>query len=671
MSRVRAVPLLAALTMTLAAAAPALAVPPPLGALTPFPGTAGCFNSGGTGGCAVYAPQVDGLDLDQLGGTVYASAGGTLMAYRRNADGSLTPFDCVAGAALAPCETTEAQLSNVLKIAVSPQTKTLYATAGNTIASSRILAFRIAAGGAIGARVGCLTEQPVAGCTDVHALDQPRSLALSADGRRLYTGSQGPNGGIAAFDVAADGTFPASPQLGCVGQEGSAIPGCAATGLTSLSAIAVRGSRLYAAWHGVAGGNSGVEVYALAANGAVGAAPLGCAGNNNPDEAGCTAEWNSLTFPEDLLVAPDDATLIVGAGAQAVTTLALDATGAIGTRRSCEVSSPATGCTAHTGLNSVNDLALSPDGLTIYAAASSGGVWGFVRDPATGATTGGASCVAGAILGCTPFAGVANAFGVLVAPDGARVYGNSQATGGLGVFQREVGPTCTPTSASVAPPAGSATLALACGDANDDPITYELAGAPAHGTATVTAAGSATYTPMAGFAGTDSFTFRATDGAVASAPANAVIGVVAAPAGGAAPPPALPIPPASAIDRIASPIKAAKLTRFRGRATGDGLKRVGIAVFRLDNGARAAVRRRAPACRRLAANGRLGKAKRTSAPCSAAGFLTASGTTRWTFNLIRALPKGRYVIVSRAFGAAGAERHSSAKARNRRAFTVR
>ncbi len=137
-----------------------------------------------------------------------------------------------------------------------------------------------------------------------------------------------------------------------------------------------------------------------------------------------------------------------------------------------------------------------------------------------------------------------------------------------------------------------------------------------------------------------------------------------------APDPAI-FPPASTIDPVGARVRAERLVRFTGRATGDVLQRVEIAVLRLDHGARAAGRRPRAACRRLSASGRLRRAVPARAPCVAAGFLTASGTARWTFNLLRPLPKGRYVIVSRARDRSGIEPRYSAELHNRRAFTVR
>jgi hypothetical protein len=67
-------------------------------------------------------------------------------------------------------------------------------------------------------------------------------------------------------------------------------------------------------------------------------------------------------------------------------------------------------------------------------------------------------------------------------------------------------------------------------------------------------------------------------------------------------------------------------------------------------------------CRRLRANGRLGRIGR----CRTAYTLTAKGTTAWALHLERRLPPGRYVVRSRAVDAAGHADRSPA----RRTFSI-
>ncbi|MGN7838490.1 putative Ig domain-containing protein [Stenotrophomonas sp. 22385] len=70
-------------------------------------------------------------------------------------------------------------------------------------------------------------------------------------------------------------------------------------------------------------------------------------------------------------------------------------------------------------------------------------------------------------------------------------------------------------------PAAPVTLALSGGAAT----SVEVAGAPLHGTATVTGPTAISYQPAAGFAGNDSFTYLARNGSGASAPATVSITV--------------------------------------------------------------------------------------------------------------------------------------------------
>ena len=62
-------------------------------------------------------------------------------------------------------------------------------------------------------------------------------------------------------------------------------------------------------------------------------------------------------------------------------------------------------------------------------------------------------------------------------------------------------------------------------DVEQDPLTAELATAPANGNVTLSADGAYVYTPAGGFSGTDTFTYVARDGTVASAPATVTITV--------------------------------------------------------------------------------------------------------------------------------------------------
>ena len=69
-------------------------------------------------------------------------------------------------------------------------------------------------------------------------------------------------------------------------------------------------------------------------------------------------------------------------------------------------------------------------------------------------------------------------------------------------------------------------IALAATDVENDPLTYEIVAAPAHGTLSGSGA-NLTYTPAANYSGPDSFTFRARDAQATSNTATITISVTA------------------------------------------------------------------------------------------------------------------------------------------------
>ena len=116
-------------------------------------------------------------------------------------------------------------------------------------------------------------------------------------------------------------------------------------------------------------------------------------------------------------------------------------------------------------------------------------------------------------------------------------------------------------------------------------------------------------------------------------------------------------PPSSRIAPLAAQLPAGKLKRFTGTARDDaGLRNVDVAV----------TAGRGKACRRLAKDGTL-----KPGDCTKPVWLRAKGTSKWRFVLKKPLPKGRYVVRSRATDGAGhRERRFTAARGNRRAFRL-
>jgi hypothetical protein len=88
-------------------------------------------------------------------------------------------------------------------------------------------------------------------------------------------------------------------------------------------------------------------------------------------------------------------------------------------------------------------------------------------------------------------------------------------------------PACEAASASTGFGA-SVGISLKCASRNT-PSSFDIQTAPAHGTASVSAAGAASYTPAAGFSGTDSFTYTATNANGVSPGSTVTVDVAAAP----------------------------------------------------------------------------------------------------------------------------------------------
>ena len=138
------------------------------------------------------------------------------------------------------------------------------------------------------------------------------------------------------------------------------------------------------------------------------------------------------------------------------------------------------------------------------------------------------------------------------------------------------------------------------------------------------------------------------------------------PSSGAAPPPPPPEPvPGTPEGRNGRPdstiarLPHRRLRVIRGGASDDrGVARVHVAV----------VRRGARSCRLLTST----RLRWRTAACSKRRWLRANGTTIWRLTLNRALPRGRYIILSRATDTDGArETTFSAKDGNRRTVRVR
>jgi len=152
---------------------------------------------------------------------LYSMSSGSVTRFRIELDGQLSYVECIGEATGCAPIPSPGALENVRRLAVSPDGRSLYATA-TMVASGEVSHIELDAGGAMSWR-GCLSSAPLAGCTpianlDGEALRAPRGLAVSPDGRSLYVGS---HTGISSFTIGAGGDLAfqscltEAPLVGC------------------------------------------------------------------------------------------------------------------------------------------------------------------------------------------------------------------------------------------------------------------------------------------------------------------------------------------------------------------------------------------------------------------------------------------------------------------------
>lgn len=116
-----------------------------------------------------------------------------------------------------------------------------------------------------------------------------------------------------------------------------------------------------------------------------------------------------------------------------------------------------------------------------------------------------------------------------------------------------------------------------------------------------------------------------------------------------------PVVPSPASASIKSPgkkkLKAKKLQRFSGTTTGDGVTKVELALVKTDT--KLLKKKR---CLQLSGSrAKFSKTRAVKKKCPPRNWLTATGTTSWSYKLKKTLPAGKYTLYVRATGAAGVQ----------------
>lgn len=420
---------LAMVTMGALALAPALASAAP-GDLAYVEGAAGCWKAPGqeSTGCGTASPGLEApasVLVTPDGRSVYVGGGrgqgsGRIAAFSRDtASGRLTlppgTAQCITPSGSSGACTADALLDEVTGLAASPDGATVYVTVNDpaTTASDGVLVLsRNVSTGAL-TRVGCVTAAGGAGCSAAAWVADAASVAVSPDGRSVYVGTA-PGG-------AGDG------EIGAFSRNAS-------TGLLTVVAGA---------------GNA-------------------CVSTTGTHAGACTQVPSFQLWNPRALEVTHDGTQVIAAHGGGVSILTRHAgTGALSSPGSgplCLITDAAANgnpCARSFGLWDNTDVALSPDGTSIYGvsarADADSGMGVLRRDAATGLVSvpaGTGSCLTqsgGAFqwpgtstTACGTGRYTAATFAAVVSADGRNVYSVSEGDGGapitpaIDVFTRDV-----------------------------------------------------------------------------------------------------------------------------------------------------------------------------------------------------------------------------------------
>ena len=225
------------------------------GAITQPAGKAGCVSETGAGRCedghVLDGPF--GLAVSADGRSVYVASGdafGAVLRFNRNTStGAITQAagsaGCVSATGMGPCAEGHG-ISGAEAVTVSPDGKNVYVVSGFGIASNAVARLnRNTATGAItqpAGKASCVSDRhDEPGCARGHALQRPKGLAISPDGRNIY---------VASAESAAVARLNRNTATGAITQPAGSA-GCACDGHALLSpfsvAVSADGKNVYVA----------------------------------------------------------------------------------------------------------------------------------------------------------------------------------------------------------------------------------------------------------------------------------------------------------------------------------------------------------------------------------------------------------------------------------------
>lgn len=319
----------------------------------------------------------------------FATNGNSILTFDRDPTSGFVAYDpraasCRSDAGVDPCVGGgTGYLSAPTGIAISPNSANVYVTARVSSALSVFDYVGFPDPNNLGPLFtkgpvnGCLVESASGSCTDVRGLAVARDVVMAPDGNTLYTAGNQPDfGGIGVFHRAADGVLSqAGDSTGCVNDSGN--NGCANANNLEPMALAITndGKNLYAA-SSDGDANDSVTVFDIDPDGTITqkAGAAGCF--TTSDSGGTCTSVPGLGEPQDIAVTPDGKSVfiasIVGSGPGTITVFDRDTdTGGL-TTGECFNREGDSGCVEAVGLNRPFSLTAS-DG-AIYIGSSGDGV---------------------------------------------------------------------------------------------------------------------------------------------------------------------------------------------------------------------------------------------------------------------------------------------------------
>jgi DNA-binding beta-propeller fold protein YncE len=354
-----------------------------LGELTQKAGTAGCIASRDNGGrclpgVALEDPESVVVSPDGKSAYVASFESDAVAVFDRSPDGTLTQkagtAGCISDTGSGGACVDGVALNAPLSVAVSPDGTSVYVASvfGGVAVLNR------AADGTLSRKagsLGCFHENG-GECANATVLLHPTSLTVSPDGRSVYVTSE--LDVVEIFDRAADGTLTQKAgSAGCVQDEG--LFGCAnGKALDNPTAVVVSpdGGSVYviAEFDHLNGMDGAVAVFDRAADGSLTqkAGTAGCISYRNTSGGACV-DGTGLGGAIDVALSPDGASVYV-AGREDASIAVFDraANGTLTQKAGtagCVASFGGMGCAAVTALRSVRSVAVSPDGKSVYAAS--------------------------------------------------------------------------------------------------------------------------------------------------------------------------------------------------------------------------------------------------------------------------------------------------------------